>query len=250
MQKENYTQHVSLLLARYFIENKNRELLFWGIATLAFSLSIQSSSNTGLIYLTGLIFADRMFKFFSNKPAAIHFLLIPATHLEKLISAILLSTFYFFGMILLSFSLGKIINFSILNLIFESDNAIYLFINQGQSLQDQFEMGISNLLTMFPTFASIQAIFILGSLYFKQNTIAKTMMSIVLILIGISTFQVLIFHNLMGDGLFDMNLSVVQYYFSNDEVMQPYKTWSIVFNYLFIAFLWVVSYYRLVEKEV
>jgi len=70
---------IALLLKRFFVENKNRELMFWSIATLVFALSMQSGSSATLIYITGFIFASKQYSFFAFKPSGMHFLMIPAT---------------------------------------------------------------------------------------------------------------------------------------------------------------------------
>jgi hypothetical protein len=243
-------KRIKLLIFRFFIENRNRELVFWTMAILLFSLSIQSGSSTTMIYLTGLIFASRMFKCFHIKSEAMLYLLIPATQLEKIIAAIFLSTFYFFGMVIITFLFGKILNFSILNLIFDNTNEIYILLTKGQSLGEQIVMGVEDLLQIFSSFAIIQGIFMLGALYFKQNTIAKTMLTIVLILIALSIIQGILFTNIVGHNFLSMNFNTIIYYLNNNDTLVNSEILSKISGYLFIAFLWIVSYFRLTEKEV
>ena len=103
MNKTLNINRLGLLLKRYFIENKQRELTFWGIATVVFMIMHQSQAVTMFLFIAGFIFASRTFKIFGFTPGGMHYLLIPATHLEKLVTNILLSTVYYFGMFLLTY---------------------------------------------------------------------------------------------------------------------------------------------------
>ncbi|MFT3753509.1 MAG: hypothetical protein QM800_11765 [Paludibacter sp.] len=121
---------LGLLLKRYFTENKQRELTFWGITTVVFTLMHLAGSQEKAIsvqmflYISGFIFAARSFKFFNFTPGGMHYLLIPATHLEKLTTAILLSIFYYFAMILLTYTAGTILGTTFGNIFFDMNNPI------------------------------------------------------------------------------------------------------------------------------
>jgi len=46
---------IGLLLKRFFIENKQRELTFWGITIIIFMLMHQTESVAMFLYVTGFI---------------------------------------------------------------------------------------------------------------------------------------------------------------------------------------------------
>ena len=70
---------LGLLIKRYFVENKQRELSFWGIVIVVFMIMHESTAIEMFFYISGFIFAARMFKIFSYTPGGMHYLLIPAT---------------------------------------------------------------------------------------------------------------------------------------------------------------------------
>ena len=91
---------LGLLLKRYITENIQREITFWGIAILVFALVRNDETVRFFLYITGFIFAANQFKIFAYTPGGMHYLLIPATHTEKLTASLLLSTVYDFIMFL------------------------------------------------------------------------------------------------------------------------------------------------------
>lgn len=246
---------LGLLLKRYFIENKQRELTFWGITTVVFTLmhlagpQEKSISVEMFLYISGFIFAARTFKIFNYTPGGMHYLLIPATHFEKLTTAILLSTLYYFAMILISYSLGTIFGTTIGNFFFESNNPIVFAL--FNSIPDLYNNGHApmSLLYKFILFAGIQSTFMLGSIYFKGNAIGKTFLAITAISIVLGIIELLLLKITFGTYHLDgqmVNISID----SEQGFLSVLGTASKVFAYALIPFFWVVSYFRLKEKQV
>lgn len=240
-----------LLLKRYFVENKQRELLFWGIATVFFTLTQQSISITIFMYVSGFIFAARIFKIFVYTPGGMHYLLIPATHLEKLVTSFLLTTIYFFGMFLITSSIGAIIGITAGNLIFQTNNPIYfdLFQSPEGNMQAMQLINKPGLWSIFSSFAIVQAIFTLGSLIFKRNAVGGTILSIFALTLVLGIIQLVIFKltleptNMIGHS-FGYTITGVGSLFPGYEIIGE------IFYYASIPFLWIVSYFRLTEKQV
>ena len=242
---------IGLLLKRFFIENKSRELMFWSIVIIVFALYFQLGLSVSLIYIAGLIFAARQFKFFSFKPSGMHYIMIPATQVEKTLSAIILSTFYFFGMMMVSFVLAKIIDNIVLNLIFEANSPILLSLTQNSTLYTQIENGMYEFLDIFMTFATIQAIFMLGSLYFAQNAIVKTMLSLIVIFIAVGIVEMILFKTIVGQEIMSSGMMNLQISMNSDgEFLSNSETFSTISRIILVGFLWVVSYFRLCEKQI
>ena len=125
---------LGLLLKRFFVENSQKELTFWAISLVIFML-IQNPTGVGMfITISGFVFASRMFNSFGYTPGGMHYLLIPATHLEKLVTGILLSVFYFLICILACYFVGGTLGTQLGNLIFGTDNSIHFQLFENQSM--------------------------------------------------------------------------------------------------------------------
>ncbi|MDR3652791.1 MAG: hypothetical protein P4L34_07460 [Paludibacter sp.] len=242
---------LGLLLKRYFIENKQRELTFWGITIVVFMLMRQKVSAEMFLYISGFIFAARAFKVFNYTPGGMHYLLIPATHTEKLIINILLSTFYFFVMILVTYVIGTTIGTYLGNLIFGTYNSVnYELLNGSISIPwKDLTVHSTGLIDIFFLFALIQSIFMLGSVYFNRNAIGKTFLALNGIGFIIGIMEMFIIKFSFGSYHFDGN-TVYLTIFSNENFFSGYLTAAKIFKILLIPFLWVISYYRLTEKQV
>lgn len=250
---------LGLLLKRYFTENKQRELTFWGITTVVFTLMHLAGSKDKAIsvemflYISGFIFAARTFKIFNFTPSGMHYLLIPATHLEKLTTSIILSTFYYFAMIIITYIIGTALGTTIGNFFFNLNNPIQFalfqsnpdFMVNGHSI---YNSGPS-LLNTFISFAGIQAIFMLGSIYFKGNAVGKTMLTFIALTIVLGLIELFLLKVTFGTYHLDgqmLNLSITP----DHNMFTGFEIAGNIFKYALIPFFWVVTYFRLTEKEV
>ena len=242
---------LGLLIKRYFVENKQHELSFWGIVIVVFMFMHETTPIQFFFYVSGFIFAARMFKIFSYTPGGMHYLLIPATHLEKLVTAILLSTVYFFIMLLVSYSIGNTLGTELGNLILSREKPIDL--DMFQLVSHSYGWGNHNfhyagLPAVFFNFALIQSVFLLGSVYFKRNAIGRTFMTFIFITIVIGLLEVLILRVTFGTFSLtgqNMNLTI-----SGDNLFPGFEQAGKIVKYLMIPFFWVVAYFRLTEKQV
>jgi hypothetical protein len=237
---------LGLLLKRYFVENKQRELLFWGIATVIFMIMHQSQAAIIFLFIGGFIFASQTYKIFGYTPGGMHYLLIPATHLEKLITTILLSTVYYFGVFLISYTIGTTLGTIAQNLIFNTTNPVFfdLFQSQQGNMNLSSMNGDDSLWSIFIAFAINQAIFTLGSLYFKRNAIAGTFLSMIAVGLTLMLVEIALLKFTFGTYSFN-GIMYFQSSFSTGS-----GTLSKIMPYLLLPFLWIVSYFRLTEKEV
>ena len=245
---------LGLLLKRYFIENKQRELTFWGITIVVFTLmhlagaKEKSISVEMFLYISGFIFAARTFKIFNYTPGGMHYLLIPATHFEKLTTAILLSTFYYFAMIVITYTIGTTLGTTIGNFFFASNNPIVfpLF----QSVPDLYNNGHApmSLLNKFIFFAGIQSVFMLGSIIFKRNAASKTMLTIFGLIILFIAFEALLLKITFGSYSLNRSISILS--FQAEKMFSGFYTIAKIIPYLLIPFFWIVTYFKLTEKQV
>jgi hypothetical protein len=252
---------LGLLFKRYFTENKQRELTFWGITIFVFTLMHLAGSKEKAIsvqmflFISGFIFAARTFKVFSFTPSGMHYLLIPATHFEKLATSIILSTFYYFAMILVTYTIGTVLGTTLGNIFFDMHNPIQFALFQtpeyyvnNHALHTSYNHS-SNLLNLFVAFAGIQSIFMLGSIYFKGNAVGKTFLAVIAISIALGLIELLLLKITFGTYHLNgqmINLSIP----AGQELFPGSKIIGEIFMYSLIPFFWVVTYFRLTEKEV
>jgi len=253
---------LGLLFKRFFTENKQRELTFWGITIFVFTLMHiagsrdQAISVQMFLYISGFIFAARTFKIFNFTPTGMHYLLIPATHFEKLTTAIILSTFYYFVMILITYTIGTVLGTTLGNLLFDLHNPIQFALFQSSSDFVVNGAPIHNsgpgLLNIFIAFAGIQSVFMLGSIYFRGNAIGKTMLAIIALAIVLSIIELFLLRVTFGTYHLSGQMINFNVNFSSDHMFgsQIAKGLASAFRYALIPFFWVVTYFRLTEKEV
>lgn len=249
---------LGMLLKRFFLENRQRELTFWGLATLAFiymhlSYPIVNSDKTSieviLIFISGFIFAARMFKIFNYTPGGMHYLLIPATHLEKLITAILLSTVYFIAMIVITHVIGTTLGTIMGNLYSGTNNPICFELihpTSEYSWYKQMEMTPFNTIFLF---AAFQSLFLLGSIYFKGNAFVKTTLAII-----VAVFLLFHIHSILVEMIIKTSgytyQSHIKYMALQFDMFSEKNISFTIIKYAFIPFFWIVSYFRLTEKQV
>jgi len=244
---------LGLLLKRFFIENQNREMMFWGILTIVFTLVHQTDSLRMILYFTGFLFAARLFKVFSFAPGGMHYLLIPATHTEKLAANILLSTLYFFIMTMVTYSIGNLLGTTIVNQIFGTSNPVSWDLFHAEAMHNYGQVNVSStngFWDLLGSFATIQAIFMLGSLYFSRNAVGRTMLSLLGLGILLTIIQLSLIKIIFGTFSLTGDMGSMNIMLSNSSIPDGIGMAFKIGGYLFIPFLWVVSYFRLTEKQV
>jgi len=241
-------QRTGLLLKRFFIENKQREMIFWAITTLIFAIMPNIQSVQIYIFVAGLIFAARQFKTFSYTSNGMHYLLIPATHTEKTTVSVLLSVFYFFVMSMITFALGMLLKYLIFDVII-NDYILnyYNYFLETSKMNDFSVIGFLKYFShSFIKFISIQSIFLLGSIYFKKNAIAKTFLILFALTIIISIFELVFIKNFVSNK--PMGIKMLSLFINGDKSLLSYV--FEISKYVLPVFLWVISYFRLTEKQV
>ncbi|MDD3077488.1 MAG: hypothetical protein PHH37_00060 [Paludibacter sp.] len=243
---------VGLLLKRFFIENKQKELTFWGISIAVFVLFHNPVTLGFYLIISGFIFAARLFKDFDYTSGGMHYLLIPATHAEKLTTAFILNTFYYFIMIIIVYVVGAFLGTHLGNMIFGTNNEVNLIIFNFAGQHQEVPFGgnnSGNVLDLFRMFAVSQSIFTLGAIYFRRNVVGKTFLAIIAFAIIIGIFEYLfVKYGFNFDEFKNGNIHINM--FDIESVLPDYKLGAQVLNYITIPFFWIVSYFRLTEKEV
>jgi hypothetical protein len=208
-----------------------------------------------LIIVAGAIFAARFFKEIHHSGNGVAYFMIPATQLEKLTVAILMTSFYYFAMMMITYIIGNLTG-TLLNNMLASMDFFPVTIFHHSSLQWKYFEGINlDLFTLqnanvniqytgsfFVGFMLSQSLFLLGSIYFRKNHAFKTFLTIIgiqlllVILISVELKLILGVTNIDGNDV--EHLGKALFY--------PVK----IFISLLPLFFWLVSYFRLTEKQV
>lgn len=236
---------VGFLLQRYFLENKRTELRTFLVAVILFFFLRAFEILPVYLFITGGLYAARFFNNFYKPTNTMSYLLLPATALEKIISVFLLNTLYFSIATITAYFAGNSLAYLI---AISGILPTFLSISASDCFHI-FDYPFSHTFALFYVLFTTQAIFTLGVVYFKgNNTFLKTIL--VWFVLG---FVLTIIASIILKFVFN------QTYISSDTIMindldSVLPIWfDIVLRitlYLIAPFFWVVSYFRLKEKEV
>jgi len=253
-------KRLGLLFRRYFIERSHYELILWIIMAIIFMFIRNSAiAITAAILISGVIYASNFYKEIHSPGSGAAYFMIPATQLEKLIVGVVMTSFYYFAMILVTYAIGNLLGTLLNNLIANININMVMWVSlfhysplQWKLFEIPYEpvMSIfaqsssSFCFRLFEVFLYLQATYLLGSIYFKRNHffttfLAKNVIGLVLLIVFIVELR-LIF------GGFSITL--------NDRLSFDFvRIVSNVFRtaiWLIPLFFWIVSYFRLTEKQV
>ena len=243
-------KRVGLLFQLYFIERFRTELIYWGIMAIVF-MFIRNNIQImfGLIIVAGIFYAARFFKEIHHPANGIAYFMVPATQLEKLTVAIVMTTIYYYAMMIIVYIIGNLTGTFLVNMFAGIDflpNGLFhhsslQWILFGENLTTTI-FGIKNrfIVSFFISFLIFQPLFLLGGIYFKKNQVFKTFLSLLIIQLLLAILILievkLIFGSVVDTG---MNLN-----------LNPSPVIADILRISFILFFWVVSYFRLTEKQV
>lgn len=274
-------QHFSLprfckLTAMHWMENRKRYSLFvlatvgvmiaWYSFVLAMFghdseiIFIQFATYFWGLYFIGLLYASTLFAGLNAKPQAISYLSVPASHLEKSCSAILFGVIGFFVVYTLLFYIVDIPMVHIYNGLYpagqkNSHDAVFVYnvFTAAGGIPPEREMHLFLL-----AFFSIQAVFILGSVYFTRYAFIKTIVAILLFTLVVVIFMTKVVAQNLPDS-WHLN-DMIGWVERDAQSYRPIKQVSLsgwteaLLRFGLIGgvpvFFWCVTYFRLKEKEV
>lgn len=205
----------------------------------------------GGLFLSGTVFASMGFNMLGSKDKGIYWLSIPATHLEKLICTLFFSTLVFTLIYILCFLLVKTITVSLL--------LEYIKTHPGNSYTtwDVLDKG-SNSIFVYAMYAffAVQALYLLGSVYFSRYSFIVTSVIAAFLIFVFVYYNYRIQDDMFKPAVWDL-VSVRKF---DPKIKDGYYLYSIspsVINGLkyFLQFglaplFWVITWYRLKEKEI
>ena len=247
-------KRLELLFRRFFSERFRNELIQWVTMTIVFMFL--RNNGVGMIIailVSGVVYASNFYKGIHAPGNGIAYFMIPASQLEKTIVGVVMTSFYYFVMILIAYAIGNLLGTLLFNLIASLNGIIGIDLFHHSALQwtlfgvfmQPYMSGHAYALShLFKAFLIGQSIYLLGSIYFKRNHFFATFLAIIvtglILLIVFATELRLIF----GNFTFLPNQSL--------SIDFGRTVGSILGNIIWLLppFFWVVSYYRLTEKQV
>lgn len=232
-----------LLIKKKFIESKSTTIyevlglaaifaVFLGVMATSGSISEKAQAilfSIGLA-ITSVIYADRAFSETKGRAKGMAYMLVPASRFEKLLSAIFITSVLFPIMYSLIF--------------FLVDGLFYIGLNAtGVVTVEAFSWFRGGELFHFIVpMLVVQSLYMLGSIWFGKRSLLKTTLSVVLFY-GLMLIVVVFVFRANVDSMGRMPLS-----FESSEVLD-FVHFDIL-KWIFPPFFWVVTYFRLSEKQI
>jgi hypothetical protein len=253
-----------LLFRRYFAERKQTELIYWAIMILAFAFIRNWIPAIGvLIFVAGVFYAARFLREIHSPTNGVAYFMLPATQLEKITVAIVMTSFYYFAMMMLCYIVGNLLGTAFNNLMasvplvssgyMEMHEIFYhnplkwvLFesTNGNWSINGGFPTVVYWSL-FFRIFIPLQSIYLLGSIYFKNNQMFKTFFVTNIVQVFFLVLFILEMRLFLGvgDSIGKMGPEEGNRMLS---IFCDIMKWA---GCLLPLFFWVTSYFRLTEKQ-
>ena len=243
-------QRLFLLMKRHSVMNAKTWLIGLGaISGLLIVISVIQSYSMGIYQFSSLVSLGTIFVFIAgfiltsatynelHTPARAQFyLILPANTFEKLLSKWLLSSILFVlaAFVLLSGVLGVTTLLS--SWLFKTDTVFFNpFTNDNIETMGQYIV--------------VQSVFFLGALFFRKNNFIKTLLSIFVVLFGLSILMGFLGWIILGEfnQVSDENLPESNFVFFTETLPQIAK---FIFWWITAPFFLLVSYFKLKEREV
>jgi hypothetical protein len=280
----------SLLVKRQWVENKKlflmASVILVGLGIIFYAMNMswvdggirnfQKELFSFGLFVSGTIFTNYVFRDFYDKNSSTNFLLIPASHFEKLLNGLFyvfiffpIVYFAFFGIVDLCFvKIGNSIIMSqvelpkvggvydLLNYTLYEKIVVFNTFSIEKMAERNYE-SLSDLLIVLSFWAITQAITILGSMFFERWALIKTGFSVFAIALIIGLFFNLIVKLSYGDLEAELqklelqNNSIDGYY----SLVSPISTFfsdvvKIIVKYVATPILLLIAYFKLKEKQV
>jgi hypothetical protein len=211
------------------------------------------------LFLTGCLFASIQFNELADGPKGISYLLLPASLFEKLLTALLFSVVIYFicytaVYYIVDFIMVKISNSLMVTRYEETKSGNYApqeIVNVFVSPFSQVNLFFYVLLIYF----SIQSIFMLGSVYFVKHGYIKTLVWGLIVFLVLVFWEHKIVESFMPHGSFFKPFTIYRVWENDKELMVRLPEWIssillFLMMYTLPPILWIVTYFRLKEKEV
>lgn len=215
------------------------------------------------LFVIGCIYASLLFADLADKPKGISYLSVPASHLEKVLCNLFFGVIIFFVLYLAIFYIVTPPMMAISNAVrearFKAEGSASPFIKA--QLVNVFHFGRGNGEDMYYlihlVFFAVQSTFILGSVYFSRFSFIKTVIAVLLVWLFFFLFLAKVLTPMMPDGNYFNGLTSWSLMNNGDGpnkvIMLPKwigSATTFLLKFGFAQLFWVVTYFRLKEKEI
>ena len=264
----------ALLVVKHWADNKKRYslavlafiglLITWFVFTILTGFDrvpmgrqVQTITFYFSLFRVGTFYASHYFNDLGARPKAINFLLVPASAFEKLLCSLLYTVVLFLVVFITSFYAVDILMVGIAKAI-------------TGTVQTGEKVAVANVFDMISIpfnsdttfnflffFLSVQSAFLLGSVYFEKYSFIKTIIGGFIVGFIVFCLTFFFYEELLPSG-YHMKGFLTAYLVDvdgvNDRLVQiPAwigKVFQVLVLYGIAPFLWIVTYYRLKEKQV
>ena len=260
----------SLLVLKHWADNKKRYglsvlafiglLITWFVFTMLTRMDevpmgrgVQHVTFFLVLFGAGTFYASQYFRDLGSRAKGINFLLVPASAFEKLLCSILYSALLFFIVFTACYYLVDGLMVAIAK-TFSGDKKPAVF-NVFEVIILRFNRDTTINFLLF--FFSVQSVFLLGSVYFEKYSFIKTIICGFVAGFILFCFMYLFNEQLLPDGDYPSGfLTAYRVYVDgvNDKLVEVPRWIGEVFRFLIMyavaPFFWIVTYFRLKEKQV
>lgn len=242
-------QNIQKLLRLYFIENWKKDLLWvFGLTCLITFLIVQTNPGpyhsliellVAAVFL--LSFPDRLFNNLGNPSQRIHYLMIPASTTEKVVTNILLANVY----AVLGVAISVFVGYSLSYLVLELRNIPTLpdYMARYAELADWGTCG-------WISFETAISVFFFGSIYFRKKGFYKTAGIVSAVgMAFLSLFVLVLWLNLASTADLDFTNYSWEISMFYDVPSRLVELLYIIANIIFIIFFFGLSFLRMKETE-
>lgn len=263
-----------LLVSKHWADNKKRYglsvlafaglLIIWFVFTILTGFDdipmgreVQTITFFFSLFAVGTFYASQYFSDLGSRSKGINFLLVPASAFEKFLCSLLYTVLLFFVVFTTTYYLVDVLMVAIANAIsgtVKMDEKIAV-VNVFDIIILPFNKDTTFNFLLF--FFSVQSAFLLGSVYFEKYSFIKTIIGG--FVAGFTLFCFLFFFNeqLLPGGDYSSGF-LTSYRVKMDGVddrLIQIPDWigrvlRFLIMYAITPFLWIVTYYRLKEKQV
>jgi hypothetical protein len=263
----------SLLVAKHWADHRRQYLLsiaaFIGLLLTWFAFTLLVAEGFPMsneiqqitfflsLFAIGTFFASQYFRDLSSRARGINFLLVPASAFEKLLCSLLFTVVFFFIAFVSIFYLVDVLMVAVANALPVGKEATakpsVLNVFKVILLRFNRDSTVNFLLVFF----SVQSVFLLGSVFFEKYSFIKTIISGFLAVFFL--FCIMFFFNevVLPPGGYPYGfLTAYRVHVDgvNDHLVQVPRWIGEVFRYTAMyataPFFWLVTYFRLKEKQV
>jgi hypothetical protein len=271
-----------LLIGKHWSENRKRYLLsLVAMASLMilwyafmmliefqkpYPLEMQVSTYYIGMSIVGCLFGSMLFNDVASGPRAMHYLSVPASTLEKLLSALFYGIVLFFVCYTVIFYLVDYTMIQIGNNVLEkywqrhdpSHEWTRMTVANMYSMPVGAAEGIPNIFFYFLVmYINLQSAFILGSVYFPGYSFIKTVIVLLVVILLVIFYVGKVLDSFMPAGSFYEGFFAYRVWEGDNSIARGVRlpdwlatTFIYLFMYGFLPLLWFATYFRLKEKEV